>query len=108
MTTYLIRVKALEEVDRLLEEINDLFLSRVIGVAAWVQGTDAGAMFAPLMLPETLIIPLIILPIRVHVIEKVSLAIRRDDVGYVGVCTVRIAVGVVCPITVVWPSPISC
>lgn len=47
---------------------------------------------------------MIILPICVHVIEEVSLAIRREDVGYVGVCTVWIAVRVVCPVTVVWPS----
>lgn len=100
----MIGIEAFEKVDCFLEEINDLFLRSVTGVAARVQGADASAVLAPLMRPETLVVPLIVLPICVHVIEKVSLAIRREDVGYVGVGTVWIAVRVVCPVTVVWPT----
>lgn len=45
----MIGIEAFEKVDCLLEEINDLFLRGVTGVAARVQGADASAVLAPLM-----------------------------------------------------------
>lgn len=101
----MIRVEALEEIDRLLEEINHLLLARVVGVAARVEGADAGAVLSPLVLPKRLVVPLVVLPVGVHVVEQVRLAVRRQDVGDVGVGAVRVAVRVVRPVAVVWPCP---
>ena len=57
----------LEQIHRLLEEIHHLLLGHVVGVATRLQGADAGAVLAPLVLPEALVVALVVFPIGVHV-----------------------------------------
>ena len=68
-STNLIGVESLEEVHSLLEKIYDFLLWDIVGVAAGSQSANSISMFAPLVLPETLIVSLIVFPICVHVIE---------------------------------------
>ena len=93
----------LEQIHRLLEEIHHLLLRHVIGVAAWFQRADAGAVLAPLVLPEALVVALVVLPVGVHVGEEVRGPCGRDDGGDVGVGARGVTVGVVGAVAVVGP-----
>lgn len=44
------------------------------------------------------------LPVRVHVAEQVRLSCSLKDLGNVGVCSRRVTVCLICPITVIWPK----
>lgn len=62
-------------------------------------------MFAPLMLPERLVVTLVVLPISLHVGEKIRLAEGLDDGGNVRICAGGIAVRIVSTVTAVRPGP---
>ena len=61
-------------------------------------------MFAPLVLPESLVCTGVADPVGVHVGEEGGLAGGVQDGGDVGVGARRIAVGVEGSVTVVWPG----
>lgn len=80
----------------------------VVIIARRIEGADASSVLAPLVLPERLVITLIILPVRVHVREKVCLAERVEDSSYVGVLARWVTVGIICAVTTVWPEAMDC
>lgn len=100
-----IRRECLEQSHHRIEEIHNLFLWGVTGVAVRLQGTDACAMFPPFMLPESLICTRVTDPVCIHVGEEGSLAGGGQDGGDIGVGARRIAVGIKGSITMVWPIP---
>ena len=63
-------------------------------------------MFPPFVLPECLIVALVVLPVRVHVRQEVSLAEGLKDLGDVGVGARGIAVGIEGSVAVVRPGSI--
>jgi len=65
--TYSVTIKGLEKINSNVKIINDLGLLRISIIASRSQSRHASSMLVPLMLPETLIIPLVILPVGVHV-----------------------------------------
>lgn len=100
---YLIRIKRLEEIDRLLEKVDGFLLVCIAGVTSRVEGADARAVLGPLVLPESLVVPLIVLPVRLHVVEEAGLAERGQDAGDVGVRARRVAAGIVGTVAVIRP-----
>jgi hypothetical protein len=101
--TYLVSVQRLEQVHDLLEEIADLLLGRVVGVAARFDRVDAGAVLAPLVLPEGLVVAVDVHPVLVHVCQQLAAALLLQDVGDIGVAPRRVTVGLVRAIAVVGP-----
>jgi len=125
----LVRGQGFEEVDGGLEVVDYFFLGGVVGVAFWVEGADAGAVFFPFMVPEGFIVScrvyehclllwgslwglwesvwicstLIVFPVGVHVVEEVGFAGGGDNGRDVGVGARGIAVGVVGAVAVVGP-----
>lgn len=93
--------KGLEQGHNALEEVGHLFGGLVVGVAGRVQSRHAGAVLAPLVLPERLCRARVGGPVRVHVVQKIRLAIRLKDGGDVGVGTAAITVGFIRAIAVV-------
>ena len=65
-----VAVERLEQVDDFLEEIDDFSLRRVVDVAFWFKGRDAGAVGAPFVLPEGFVGTVVVFPVRVHVGEE--------------------------------------
>ena len=63
-----VRVQRREQLQRLLEVIHHLLRGHVVGVAGGVKGTDAGAVFAPFVLPKRLVVAPIVLPVYGHVV----------------------------------------
>lgn len=61
-------------------------------------------MLVPLMLPERLVVPAVVLPVRVHVREKLGVAGGFDDRGDVGVLARRVAVFLVRAVAVIRPG----
>ena len=61
-------------------------------------------MLAPFVFPEALVIALVILPVGIHVAEKVCLSSSRENGRDVGVCSVGITIGVVGAIAVIRPE----
>lgn len=64
--------------------------------------------YTNLMFPETLIIPLIIFPISIHIRKQISLTIRLKNSSDIGVFTCRVAVGVVCTVAMIRPEAVDC
>jgi hypothetical protein len=73
--TYCIAVKSLEDINGLLEEIRNLFLWCIAGVARRLQSANTSPMFLPFMFPEGLIIAIYVDPVFIHVGEQVRLSI---------------------------------
>lgn len=65
--TDLVGIKTLEQINHLLEELADFFLWGIVAVALGVNGVDAGAVLAPFVGPEGLVIAVDINPIVLHV-----------------------------------------
>lgn len=101
---YLVCIKTLEQIYHFLEEVPNLFLGRVVGVAARLNGVDTGTVLAPLMLPELLVAAVVTDPVRLHIREQIGTVLRGQDVGNVGVCARRIAARLVGTVAVVGPS----
>ena len=77
--SYRVSIERLKELGGLVEEVDDLFLRRVVRVALCVQGANASTMLAPFMLPERLVgaIVRVVEPVFVHVVEQ-----RGSTVGF--------------------------
>ena len=60
-----------EELQGLLEVVDHLLRGDVVGVAGGVEGADAGAVFAPLVLPERLVVAPVVFPVYGHVVQEV-------------------------------------
>ena len=75
-STYRVGVQALEQLNRLVEEVKNLLLRGIVGVAVGIQRADTGSVLAPFMLPEGLVIPRLVFPICVHVIQEAGCAVR--------------------------------
>ena len=63
-----VRVQRREELQRLLEEVDHLLRGHVVGVAGCVKGADAGAVLAPFVLPERLVVAPVVFPVYGHVV----------------------------------------
>ena len=57
-----------EKLEGLFKEIDHLLRGHVVGVALGVEGADAGAVLAPLVFPERLVLALIVFPVYGHVV----------------------------------------
>lgn len=82
-----VSVKRLEQIDGLLEEIRNFLLRGISSIAAGLQCTDTGAVLAPFMFPETLVVSVLIQPVLIHIIQQVILAVRLQNLRDIGVCT---------------------
>lgn len=60
-------------------------------------------MFAPLVLPEALVVAGVVFPVDAHVVEDVVAVVRFEDLGDVFVLAILVAVGVVGSVAVIWP-----
>ena len=60
-------------------------------------------MFAPLVLPEALVVAAVVFPVDAHVVEDVIPVIGLEDLGYICVLSRLVAVRVVGSIAVVRP-----
>ena len=98
-----VRGQGLEEGDGAVEEDGDFGCGGVVGVAGRVEGRDAGAVFAPLVLPEGLVVALVVLPVLLHHGQGVVGARGAQDFGDVFVGAARVAVGFVGAVTVIGP-----
>lgn len=84
------------------------FLRRlVVGEAARLERGYAGAVLAPLVLPEGLAGAVVRQPVRLHVREQVVVAERLQDRGDVGVGAAAVARRVVRTVAVVRPQPVD-
>jgi hypothetical protein len=99
--------EGLEQGDGAVEEDGDFLGGLVVGVAGRVEGGDAGAVLAPLVLPEGLVVALVILPVLLHDFKSFIGAGGLQDVGDVGVGAARVAVGFVGAVTVVGPQAVQ-
>lgn len=61
-------------------------------------------MLTPLVLPERLVVALIILPVDIHVCQKVRLSVGVEDGSDVSVFARRVTVGFIGAIATVWPK----
>lgn len=67
----IVRGQLLEEADGAREEVGRLLALLVaVAVAGRIQGADAGAVLAPLVLPEALVVAPDVLPVLIHVVER--------------------------------------
>ena len=71
--------QGLEERAYAVEEVGHLLCRLVIGVAVRVKGADAGAVLAPFMLPEALVVALVVFPVRLHVAQRIRIAGCLED-----------------------------
>lgn len=110
LATYRIRIKTLEQIHHLLEEIANFLLRGVFRVAVWVDGVDASAVLAPLVSPEGLVVTVDVDPVLLHVGQEIGATLFCQDVCDVGVGTAGVAARLVGAVTVVGPAieSISC
>lgn len=97
----------LEQVHSLCKVVNYLLLRSIIRVAVGIQRGDTCAMFAPFVLPKALIVALVVLPINIHVCQKVRCARSLQDGGNVLILTVWVTVRIVRAVAMVRPTPLS-
>ena len=90
-----------------MEVISHFLLGLVLFVAAGLHGADAGTVFAPLVLPEALVITLPIRPESVHVVQEVLLPEIGQDIGDVAELSVGVAELLIGSITVIGPAQIT-
>lgn len=70
-----------EELEGLFKVIDHLLRRHVVGVALGVEGADTGAVLAPLVFPERLVLTLIVFPVYGHVVEEVVAVEVLEDLG---------------------------
>ena len=104
----LVRWQRLEEADGAREEVGRLLAVLVaVAVARGLKGADAGAVLAPLVLPELLVVALVVLPVLVHVVERVAGVVGLEDLGDVGVSAIRVTLRRVGAVAVVGPETVN-
>jgi len=96
--------QSLEQVHGRGEVVYDLFLHRIVGVAARLECADACAMFLPFVIPEALVVAVDVLPVCVHIAEHIRCACSSEDGGDIGVGSAGVAVGVIGAVAVVRPQ----
>ena len=79
-------------------------MGRVVDVAIRVEGGDAGAVFAPFVLPEGFVVAALVFPVGAHVGEEGGAAVGGEDGADVGVLAGFVAVLVVGAVAVVGPK----
>ena len=99
-----VRVQRGEELQRLFEIVDHLLRGHVVGVAGGVEGADAGAVFAPLVLPEGLVGALVVFPVDGHVVQEVVAVKVGEDLRYVGVLAGGVAELLVGAVAFVGPT----
>ena len=87
-----VRVQCLEQIHRLLEEVDDFLLRGVVDVTVGLEGADAGAVFAPFVLPEGFVVAALVFPVGGHVGEEDVGVVGGEDRAYVCVLTGFVAV----------------
>jgi hypothetical protein len=102
-----VRGEGLEQGDGAVEEDGDFFGGLVVGVADRVEGGDAGAVLAPLVLPEGLVVAFVVFPVLLHDFQGLVGAGGLQDFGDVGVGAARVAVGFVGAVAVVGPEAVE-
>lgn len=81
-----------EELQRLLKIIHHLLRGYVVDVAGGVEGADAGAVFAPFVLPERLVVAPVVFPVDGHVVEQVVAVEVLEDLGDVFILAAFVAI----------------
>ena len=99
-----VRVQRGEELQRLLEEVDHLLRRHVVGVAGGVEGADAGAVLAPFVLPERLVVAPVVFPVHGHVVQQVVPVEVFEDLGDVFVLAGFVAEGLVGSVAFVRPE----
>lgn len=92
---------------RFLEVDDDILLGLVVVEAFGLERGNTCSVLVKLVLPETLVVALVILPVRVHVRQHVGLACRLENLGNVGVLPRRVAELLVRAITVIGPQAVQ-
>lgn len=103
-----VRVQDGEELERLLEVIDHLLCGHVVGVAGCIKGANAGAVLAPFVFPERLVVAPIVLPVYGHVVQQVVAVEMFEDLGYVLVLSGFVAVLLVGSVAFVRPQAVYC
>lgn len=93
-----------EQLQRLLDVIHHLLRGHVVDVAGRVEGADAGAVFAPFVLPEGLVVAPVVFPVDRHVVEQVVAVEVLEDLSDVCILAAFVAVLLVGSVTFVGPS----
>lgn len=105
--TYAVSIQWHKQIHHLLEEVGHFFLRLIIGVALGIERIDTSTVLVPLVLPEALVVTTFIFPVDVHIGEKISLAVRLQDLGNIRELAGRVAKLVIGSITVVRPIGVS-
>lgn len=92
----------LEEGHGLVEVVGHLVRGLVRGVTLRVQRADARAVLAELVLPERLVLALVVLPVRLHRLQRAR-RLLLEDRGDVRVLPVQVAVLLIRAVAVVGP-----
>ena len=108
-STYAVGVKRLVQLCGLVEEVDNLFLRLIVGVAIWVQGANAGTVLAPLMFPKGFVCAVVrvVQPIGVHVVEKRGSTVGFENGGDVCVLPTFVTVLTICTVAIVRPRRIA-
>ena len=99
-----VRVQDREQLECLLEVIDHLLRGHIVGVAGGVEGADAGAMLAPFVLPERLVVALIVFPVHRHVVQQVVAVEVLEDLRDVFVLAAFVAELLVGSVAFVGPA----
>ena len=67
-------------------------MGRVVDVAGGIEGGNAGAVFAPFVLPEGFVVARVVFPVGFHVGEEGGGVVGLEDGGDVGVLAGFVAV----------------
>ena len=102
----IVRGKGLEQLHSSLEVVDGLLARLVVGIAGRVERAHASTVLVELVLPEALVVPLVILPVGLHVAESAWCAGVQEG-SKVPVLPVLIAVLLPSSIAVVRPILVS-
>ena len=93
-----------EQLQRLLDIIHHFLRGYVVDVAGSVEGADAGAVFAPFVLPEGLVVAPVVFPVDGHVVEQVVAVEVLEDLGDIFILPAFVTILLVGSVAFVGPS----
>ena len=99
-----VRVQDREQLEGLFKVVDHLLRGHVVGVAGGVEGADAGAVFAPFVLPERLVVALVVFPVHGHVVQQVVAVEVLEDLRDVFVLAAFVAELLVGSVAFVGPA----
>jgi hypothetical protein len=105
---YRVCIQSLEQINNLLEEVTHFLVISVIGIAARLNGVNAGSVRVPLMSPEIIRGLVIAEPVNVHIIEQLGTTLVFEDDLDIGDFAGGVAILTVVTITVVRPFSWIC